>query len=582
MAKIYYSVHEDKDIELFPIIKTLIQSFGRSSSGMVFPFRTEGNSIVYVDGNDEYVYSIGKMSVAREEEKVYMDQAGASWFKQMRGDGEPEPPIKASNHWKILLRKLSDSFYENNFFFSCDNTSEEVNNISDDKVKANVESILETFYPEEKGKFVLEVTNKKAQYVYAASLRFEVGKFGAPQPVLGRVYFTKNLDDTLDLLSVEDANKLDRSLEAVLGNNGGKDESAADSVDSTLNTLYAILNNREHLERNIVFNEQNERVIENIVDPSKGNRGDERAMEQDEEVQIEISKATVNTLFKIKVNAKTVNIYFNDFTHRKDPVLCADILFDKITLRCLVCKKELIHSSIVNYLDKAGEARKAELLFDGNKIKLRDPSTHNDIPYGEAIEAIKESVFRKHLLRVACESCGGRGSCVGYVCEGKQIVVKNLDDPDSSEPIIRCMDCVFPESFIVINNEAYTPNSVFYDVNDHSLRLVEDKNGERCTCEICGRDYFEKPENDPGVCALCASLSDTDPVAYGYQNVLYRKHKGFLPISTRLSAATKRCAEDQSVIVFKIGEKYYVFDKIDSLLKNTRTLTKTVSGKRGN
>ena len=584
MAKIYYSVHEPKDKELFPIIIKLIESFQGSTHKGNFPFRTDknGNAIIYVDGNDEYVYSIDGSSVEQEEEKVYMDQSGASWFKQMRGDGEPSDPIKASNRWKILIRKLSDYFYENNFFFYCDNTQETINNISDDNAIAVVKRILETFFPCEKGNVEWKVTNKKAQYVYAASLRFEVSKFGVPQPVLGSLYFTKNLDNTLDLLSVEDAKRLDSSLSEVLEDKEYTVEGAADSLDSTLNTLYGILASREHLERNIVFNDQNRKVIENIVNPSRGAGGDERAMEQDEEVPIEIAKATVNTLFKIKVNAKTVNIYFNDFTHRKDPVLCADILFDKITLRCLACQKELIHSSIVNYKDKTGKPHKAELLFDGNKIKLRDPSTHNDIPYGEAIKAIKESVFRKHLLRVACESCGGRGSCVGYVCEGKQIVVKNLDDPDSSEPIIRCMDCVFPESFIVINNEAYTPNSVFYDVNDHSLRLVEDKNGERCTCEICGRDYFEKPENDPGVCALCASLSDTDPLAYGYQNLLYRKHKGFLPISARLSAATKRCAEDQSVIVFKIGEKYYVFDKIDSLLKNTRTLTKTVSGKRGN
>jgi len=583
MAKIYYSVHEPKDKELFPIIINLIESFRGSVHKGNFPFRTEknGNAIIYVDGNDEYVYSIGGSSAEQEEEKVYMDQSGASWFKQMRGDGEPSDPIKASNRWKILIRKLSDYFYENNFFFYCDNTQETINNISDDNAIAVVKRILETFFPCEKGNVEWKVTNKKAQYVYAASLRFEVSKFGVPQPVLGSLYFTKNLDNTLDLLSVEDAKRLDSSLSEVLEDKEYTVEGAADSLDSTLNTLYGILASREHLERNIVFNDQNRKVIENIVNPSRGAGGDERAMEQDEEVPIEIAKATVNTLFKIKVNAKTVNIYFNDFTHRKDPVLCADILFDKITLRCLACQKELIHSSIVNYMDKAGNARKAELLFDGNKIKLRDPSTHNDIPYGEAIKAIKESVFRKHLLRVQCNLFGGRGACAGYVCEGKQIVVKDLVHPDAEEPIIRCKDCAFPESFVIMNSEAYTPSSVFYDVNDHSLRLIEDNGGGRCTCSICGREFYKQQRAQQEVCSLCASLSDSNADVVKTQRELYKKHKNILPFAVRMAGGAKRCTEDQSAIVFKVGERYYAFNKIDAILKDTRTLTKTDSGKRG-
>ncbi|MBQ7712755.1 MAG: hypothetical protein IJT69_02930 [Clostridia bacterium] len=567
MARITYSI-KDEDGKLFPTIKNLIISFTQSHEHESFPFRVEGDSVIYADGSNEYWYSLGGRSATGQGEQVYMDANGASWFKTMRGDGDPDDSVKASNHWQILIRKLSETFYANNFFFYCDLTSERINEINDIEAENNIGRFVETCFGEKLEDIELRKVDTTDQYVYAASFRFEVSKsIGAPQPVLGRVYYLNKSDGTTELLSVQDATELDRSLESFErdSNDAVTEEK---NINTTIDHLIENIKSRDHLEKNIVFNEDNQAVIKRIVDPSFAGSGDPNAMKS-EEIQIDIKKATVNTIFKIKVNAKTYEVYYKRFTERRTPVLRVDILFNKISMRCLSCNEDIVVGNVIEYCS-AGETqrKRAELSFESDAITFRDPTdsqkTSEDILY-----ELKESVFSEHLYPVSgCPTRIGRGNCFGYVCRNDQIAVKDIE---TGEKIIRCKKCPFPESFVIVDGGAYTTSSVFFDVNERRLRLKKDEHGECAFCSTCGRRFYQNADEWGEQCALCASLSDGDVAVTNRQKETYRAYRGFLPIRLRL-AGRKRCAEDESAITFKIGDKYYSFNKIDAILSGERSL----------
>ena len=567
LREIKYSITKDADKKLFPIIKELVEKYNGGD------FRAEGDKIVYLDQTEgiRYVYVLGVGDGQEERHVLSIDTRGASWFREMRGDGVADDQIKASNKWQTLITKLSEEFYKNNpvLYYEDTNTDFNLDPESDDYIRR----LIDTFFDEKNVTLTREDENA-TQYIYAASLRLSVGVSLVPQPVLGKIYFSLNSDHTLKFLTKEEADRLEQSLEKVNSVEESVVPPAESDVGAIVATLKDMLDNKEHLEKYLRFNDDNEKVMENMTKKQRGER-------RDDAFPVEILKVTINTLFVIKVKTREYNVYFNRFTHVKTPVLSAQVFFDKVTLRCEACKKhtELISSNVVNYVNAAGKPVSAEIFFGNKGIDLRvNGRLLGAAEFLTALEDIKKSVFSKHLHRVECGACAVRDACIGYVCEDQQITVKELDSEGRIGRLVRCSDCVYPESYVFVNGEAYTTSSVFYDINERSLRLRSDPNGARTTCSVCGRPYYRIKGSLDDLCTLCASLTDGDEVQLRKQKALYKKYEGLLPLHKRLSAKEKRCVEDQSIIVFRSGKVYHVFDKLAAIIAGEDFLTgKTVT-----
>ena len=562
LREIKYSVTKDADKKLFPIIKELIEKYNGSD------FRIEGNKIVYVDATEgvKYLYSMGVGDVKEERQELSIDSQGASWFREMRGDGVADDRIKASNKWQTLITKLSEEFYKNNPILYYEDTSTDFN--VDPECDRYLRMLVDSFF-DEKSITLIKNEEQSTRLIYAASLRLAVGLSLVPQPVLGKIYFSLNSDGTLRFLTKEEASKLEDSLQNVSAENAGAVPAVESDVGAIVTALKSMLENKEHLEKSLLFNKDNESVIQRMTEKQRGEN-------REDALPVEILKVTINTIFVMKVRTTEYKICFNRFTRVKTPVLSAQIFFDKITLRCQACGSgaELISSNVVNYINAAGRSVSAEILFGKEGFDLRVAGrTLGAEEVKSAIEEIKESVFSKHLRRVECDACAARDACIGYVCEDKQLPVKNVDEEGNEERVVRCADCVYPESFIFVNGEAYTTRSVFYDVNERRLRLRVDQNGARTTCSICGRAYYRSSGSLDMCCTLCASLSENDEVQLRKQKALYKKYEGLLPLHKRISAKEKRCVEDQSVIVFRAGKVYHVFDKLAAVVSGEDCLT---------
>ena len=561
---IKYSITKEADRKLFPIVKDLAEKYKESY------LRTENGSILYLDQTEGviYVYSLGETSAEETSRDLSMSEKGATWFREMRGDGVAEDGIKAANTWQTLITRLSETFYKNNSVLYYEDTDTDFNMGGD--IESEIKAMVDLFFDERNVRVVKERGNA-TQLIYAASLRLAVGISLVPQPVLGKLYFSLNSDGTLKFLTKEEASRLEDILKRAHSKEGALPPEDTD-VGVIVETLRGMLEDKEHLERCLVFNDSNQAVMDKITEKL-------RMEKREDALPVEILKVTINTILLMKVKATAYDVYFERFTNVKRPVLRAKVLFDKVTLSCEACKdhEELITSNVIDYVTSSGKPSSAEVVFNNGEIDLRSKGRLLvAAEYEEAVEDIKRSVFASHLRRVECSSCAARDACVGYVCAEKQIAVKDIDRDGEVTTVLRCADCVYPESYVFVNGEAYTTGSVFYDVNERRLRLRSDEKGGRTTCSVCGRSYYREMGSLDETCDLCASLGSGDEAQIRKQKALYDKYSGLLPLHKRL-ASPKRCVEDQSVIVFKVGEVYHVFDKLAAIIAGEDHLTgKTV------
>ncbi len=551
---IRHSITTEADLSIFPTIKELAEKYKGSE------FDSEGDSIVYIDttAGIKYVYTQGKQGAVKESKELSIDKSGASWFREMRGDGVADEQIRAANHWQALIDKLPVAFYSKNPILYYEDIRTDFN--VDPEIDANIRALVGTFF-DEKSVTVAEDKGVTTQLIYAASLRLALGVSLVPQPVLGKVYFSLN-DGSLKFLTKQEAKKLEDVLQHIQpGANAGTPPEKT-TINTIVNTLTTMLSGREHLEKYLLFNDDNEAVIDKITEKQ---RGEKRAGD----VPVDVLRVTVNTIILLKVKANEYNVYFNRFTRRKEPVLRAKILFDKVTLTCAACRdrEELVSSNTIDYKTASGHIATVEIAFDkGEVILMKNGRRLEGEEYETAVAEIKESVFSKHLRRVECPACAARDACVGYVCEEQRLAVKELGTDGEIENKLRCAECVYPESYVLVNGEPYTTSSVFFDVNEHRLRLREDEGGGRSCCSVCSRPFYREKGSLDELCELCASLSVGEEGQVRKQEALYKRYAGLLPLRKRLTSASKRCVEDQSVIVFKVGRVYHVFDKLAAIV----------------
>ena len=568
LREIRYSIKES-DAELFRIVRGLIEKYQNDT------YRVVKGEIIYNDQTDRirYVYYLGTRSAYEQAQALTMEGSGASWFREMRGDGVADDQIKASNRWQHLITQLSEDFYKKNPVLYYEDTKSDFN--SDPKITSNIKSLIDLFFGESNVRIEGE-TADATKMIYAASIRLAVGlSIGVPQPLLGKVYFSRNQDGSLEFMSNEEAEKLENILQNVESDEHIAPPPLENDDDKIVSALEGMLKERAHLEQYFYFQPSNEERIERMM---------ERQHDKGRELPIEIMKVSVNTIFKIKVKAAKYKIYFSRFTHVKTPVLSATVLFDKVSMNCEAClaHTELIRANTIDYTTADGRHETLEIAFGNKGVELRRGGAPLDkADFDRAVADIKASVFSKHLLRVECAACAARDACVGYICEEQQVHVKEISAEGSDSTILRCNDCIYPESFVYVDGVPYTTNSVFYDVNSRLLRLKYSDQGSRAQCPICSRAFYRQKGAFIDVCDLCASLDTEDEQERRKQKRLYAKYAGLLPLTKRVGK-DKRCVEDQSIIVFKVGSVYHVFDKIAAIVAGDEFLTGKSVGFDGN
>ena len=572
--RVEYQVRGEQQ-ELFFVIKKLIVQLDKDDKlknrNNQRAYSVEGDTIVYHDPEGvDYIYTLdGSDFLQEKEQSNSMGENGASWFSKIRGDGVEDLRDKASNKWNGMITGLYKDFYKGNPFLYY----EDLNDYNrQGKMEEHVRALISTFFEEEEVSIV-EQKDNAVHDVFAASLKLEVGtSIGVPLPVLGKVYCTMNQDKKLEFLSEESASRLEENIRSAQGDEaslvGKGGQACVDILNALIGMLHQQNSERAHLERSLVFNDDNINAINNMV---------ESLSSDGREIPLVIKKIEINSIMWIKTKAKQFDICFKKYTHHEtEPVLRATVFFDKITLTCVGCAKQLIEDGVINYVTKKGMEKKIEIGFDeGGIFLLKDGRRLDQESATAAIAECKEQLFRDHLRKAVCEACAIHDGCVGYPCKKSQLFAKSFNPSEHAfTEVVRCKDCAYPESFVELGeNAAYLTDSVFFDVNSRKILAKYDEDGVKqyVTCSICGRSFLKKGAEE--YCDLCKQIAYEEDGKISAQKRLYRKYAGLLPLRRRIFVLDKRCVEDASVIVFRLKRKYYVFDKIEAIISGNEYLT---------
>ena len=531
MTKIYVG-YEYK--EAFDGIATLIQGGCLEGVGKKYTFF---NGVIS-DGTYQFEL-LEQSSELGKSIKHKFEKKGATWFKALRGE-------KFENNNAIWTKFIEDVAIEYHKKYSVMEYEQQISSKeneadADRNVVNAINWLVENFYPDLLGKLdMYKVKDETAcEDIYGVSMRMDLsGGTGESLPVLTKVYFTKH-NDELKPIKTMAAQKVDENLKKIIPIEETSTENIFPEkvINSTMRALSNLINSESFAEHVCFSDKADEEAVDNLVSKLLHDA-----------IELECTKVDVLYITHVKSVA-----FVYDFYYMGMPIFRAIIgSNDSISVYCLICEGEeaLVFSNDITYYENNVQ----------KNISI-DLSKENFGVSSEDMQILKtNSVLLEHCIKVKCANNPRNKACEVLVCRKNaiEVVVAN-------EKVFKCKYCPYPEVVYTdrLGVKHYTPDMVF--VKDR-MELVskDDEEIKTAECKVCGR-RFSSNKLKNGACPLCASLEYLDEEA----KERYKQYRNILPISTRLIRcfSKKYCVEDEELIIFVLGKKYYVFNKLDATEK---------------
>ncbi len=485
------------------------------------------NGVIF-DGRYEYVLTDKKREESQEVRHGF-EQDGATWFKALRGDKLPDDDAI----WNSFRSNLVIEYHKH---FSVVEYKKQPPTVDEKKralatAKLAVQRFCNTFYPDLGAE--IELVQKEAsdafENIYGISLKIEIsGGTGASVPVLGKVYFSRK-DKMLEPLAKGFAESIEQNINKVIPDEDDTPPMRDDSVfDDTLNSLDAIINGAGYNFADYLYfaNEEDNKVIDGLL----------KKLSHDS-FELECQRVDVLYITHIQTNAFEFSAYVQG-------VRAFDVRIgvnESVSISCGNCagKAMLVDRNQIQYADAKGSAKVANLDFSREGLGLSQ----------NALEQIRATgAQRDHFISVSCSKIG----CLVHKCRSQ---IFEVDVNGEIRNV--CKDCRRPEIvYTTMSGEKlYTPSLTFaFD----KLELVG-KKVETAKCSVCGR-AFSRSALRTGKCPTCIKA---DKEADDAAKARYKTYKNFLPILARLGGGTRACYEDEEILLFVVGKKRYVFNKLN-------------------
>ena len=505
-----------------------------------------------------------KSAESGEKESAFMaimTPSGASWFDRAAGREKKNAEEDYANSWNSFVKDVERKFYEKYSCLVYDDVEESGGSLQAEKCIYN---LLKTFFDFDESELGSTIRidsdrNNGKRIIYGVNMRMEVYDTGEPKPILGKMFFSpKNVGDGIVPL---DKNRADGIVRAIADKKQSKvviddDKQAELRVESSaaLDNILRYLRESDNLLDELVYDRD-----------SKGKSVDEEVIKKfiasvaSGEVNILCQSIAVKTLLIINQKIKVFNVV-NALSGKA--ILRAEVCGDRISMGCAACENGtglIVDNSIVC------SNGKVDLYFNNDgKISIKTKRGYlpiSDDACKETVELLKKEVFSKHLYKLECALPAG-GVCNKCICANRQTeVVAGYDENGAEKIVIKCSDCPYLESFIRIKDEngykAFAPNVLYFDVDEKRF-MPRVASGEQPRCNVCKREIGK----DKKRCALCASLgAGSSGEVKQEQRKLYKEYSYMLSPTSRMTKGEKRCAEDQEVIVFRVGNSFYVVNK---------------------
>lgn len=492
----------------------------------------DGKRRIISDGT--YTYALGGRLGDDDDDDIYIDSRGASWFSVFRG-GDSDNQSAA---WVRFLDSIAGKYHKKyslvEFMQKKQTRAEAAEN--ERVVTEYASNIVNALFAESKDYSVRPLpAEDSTEDVYGVSMRLEIrAGTGVAVPVLAKVYFRKNGRKMTPLRRAE-AEQIDEYLKTVEPGEAAAKTGGIQIIDAALNALESLV--------------QSDDGADFVSAMCFGDKRDEdevnrlcRTMASAETVTLECTRVKV-------LGASHVKWYGNaaEILSGTTPVLrLSTDLGGLVTLECTACSAgaRLISGNVIAYTDGHGDAQ--TVTVDPTRADL-------GLSQGEIDEIKKYSEFSKHLMRLSCGDRTGTGSCSRVVCAADA-----LSFEVNGEKVFCCRDCPHPEMLYCGLDPDGAPRytaSLKYAVDKGDL--AEESEVDRCEC--CGRSFGAETINHRGVCEFCASSKTGNAVAAR----AYRKYASVLPLWARMSPSKKYCYEDDEILLFVIGNERWIFSKLD-------------------
>ena len=491
---------------------------------------------VVTDGVYAYEFSEQKIESVNSVKQGF-DQNGASWFKALRG----EKVDNDSAIWTEFIENVTAEYHKRYSVLEYVQKPKTKLQKEEDRLEVlgAVKSLIECFFPQMQDRFELKEAESVKTDIYGVTMRLEMsGGTGASVPVLGKVYFEKD-GKKMTPVKAFVAQKIDEGLKDIIVDDGEEDLGVVDGgvVDTSLSALESLIEGKHgNFAEYLCFGSEDDKntvssMLEKLLHDA---------------VQLECQRVDVLNLSKLKYQTAVYQVVFNAKAALKVTLGASRT----ITVQCLNCGEgdALVQDNVI-VVDEDGARREISIDLFADRLGLSE----------QDVQAIKDySSFSKHFIKITCKDNPRNEGCTRWRCANNTFTV----DYNGKE-MLKCKDCPYPEVVYFTKNgeRKYTPSLAFaFDKREMIEGFVD---GEKTTakCSCCGRT-FSREAIKGGLCPTCFAAETLD----GQQKAKrkYKDYKSALSLGVRFFKAfgKKYCYEDDGIIIFVLGKKKYLLDKL--------------------
>jgi len=496
-----------------------------------------------------HVFELGSENGADESDEIFLGSDGASWFAALRNPNG-EQKVNQGAIWTQFIDSLAKAYHKKYSLIEYEQMPIDEKKAEENRrvlaLYANriCRTLLGDYFANPE--VIMLPQDESAEDIYGAYMRLELSNgTGVAVPVLCKVYF-KMCGERLEPMPTSEANRIDDYLKSLDGTDGaairGGDKDSR-IIDKTLNALEALISGKNKDDKDGNFarymflgnsESEDEDVVsvERLVNSVSG-----------EKVALRCMRVTVFGVYHIRWSVVAANVKFGARSFLR---LAIDEN-KKITLSCLNCKDgaELVENNSIMCKTEDGHSWKITLNPELDDLGLSKE---------DVAKIRKSSAFASHLIKISCTGNSRNPACSAIRCESQTLRFGTDKNPE-----LKCENCPYPE--IVYRDE----NGVLHDTSKLAFARDAGKMMEKDklrVCVSCGRTFTDSgmSRHDKGLCSLCASSDSDDSVS---AKKTYRRYAGMLSPMRRMQLGRHRCYEDGEIILFAIGNKKYIFKKLD-------------------
>ena len=488
------------------------------------------------DGVYEYQLTTRFTDEAKVEKHGFKKD-GATWFKGLRG----QVVENNSAIWTSFIETASAAYHKRysvvEYQQQPKTRAEREKALEDNKLVTD--EFIRIFYPEyyQKTDLVEVDADGSKEDIYGVAMRIELsGGTGASLPILCKIYFSKSDRNVVPIYS-HISETIDNNLAEIIpeDTNDNQTISGEGVINTTLNAMDKLINNNDiNFADYICYSDESDKLaVENLL-----------AQLSHDAIELECQRVDI-----LYISHITASSFLYNVNYRGKPLFRLSSGINKaLTFSCLNCASNemLVESNMISY-EVDGQAKSVTLELNLPNFGLSK----------EQIDEIKEnSTLKDHYIHVSCPLSHRGQECKSIKCKTK------LFDADGKGTLYKCKDCPYPEIvYTAVNGEKkYTPALVFAK----DIMTLVDKNSETIEvekCESCGR-FFTKNALKKKLCPICDKANKG--LGDDQNKQLYKEYKGLLPLSVRAFSIfnKKFCFEDNELIIFLLGKKKYLFNKL--------------------